>query len=61
MPPPVPVPRIGKYEASATNPRPANSERQPRNERWHDAQEAAPVGLINRTAQKKRRVVRRKK
>lgn len=57
-----PAPRIGKYAADLKNPHPANSERQPRNAAWHDAQEVAPIGLINRaTPQRKRRVAKRKK
>ena len=58
----VPAPRIGKYApgvtkgklsapASARNPKPEDSERQPRNAVWHDAQEAAQMpGLINRSS-----------
>jgi hypothetical protein len=51
----VPAPRIGKYAAGLKNPHPANSERQPRNAAWHNAQEAAMMspGLINRAAPKK--------
>ena len=60
MPAAEPPARIGKYAASLKNPHPANSERQPRNAAWHDAQEAAPVGLINRTAAVKKRVRRKR-
>ena len=36
--------RIGKYAASVYNPRPADSERQPRNAAFHNrSEEAAPV------------------
>lgn len=52
-----PTPRIGKYSASIYRPKPADSERQPRNARFHDAAEMAQTrpakrqkskGLINR-------------
>ena len=51
-----PTPRIGKYAASTKNPKPADSERQPRNAAWHEASEnpprrkprKQPMGLINR-------------
>jgi hypothetical protein len=57
-----PTPRIGRYAASTKHPKPANSERQPRNAMFHVKSEMAapmpkakmvrrskrPMGLINR-------------
>lgn len=55
-----PTPRIGRYAASTKNPKPAGSERQPRNAMFHVKSEMTPkakprmrrakqpMGLINR-------------
>jgi hypothetical protein len=50
-----PAPRIGRYAASTKNPRPKNSERQPRNANFVVASakpsrkpSKLPLGLINR-------------
>jgi len=48
-----PRPRIGKYAASVYNPRPADSERQPRNAAFHNrSEEAAPVAKLTTRARK---------
>jgi len=51
--PVTPRARIGKYAASVYNPRPADSERQPRNAAFHNrSEEAAPVAKLTTRARK---------
>ncbi len=48
-----PAGRIGKYAAGTKNPRPANSERQPKNARFHMASEMAATPPVPQPAKRK--------